>query len=56
MKMKATKTFNIPQPKKKTKNKKKQHNLKKNLEMSVVTDRWQIHIPLPKIMSIHNSK
>lgn len=55
MKMKATKKFNFPQPEKK-KLKRKQHNFKKNLEMSVVRATWQICIPLPKMMSIHNAK
>lgn len=53
--MKATKKFNFPQPGKK-KLKRKQHNFRKNLEMSVVRDMWQIYIPLPKMMSIHNAK
>lgn len=40
----------------KKKLKRKQHNFKKNLEMSVVRDTWQICIPLPKMMSTHNAK
>lgn len=35
---------------------KKQHNLKNNLEISVVKDMWQICIPIPKIMSNRSSK
>lgn len=35
---------------------KKQHNLKNNLEISVVEVMLQICIPIPKIMSNHSSK